>query len=202
MQGILQGAGAPMIHRAFPQYEDRIAVGLVGEGSDCFGFDDEISMDHDYEVGFCMWLSDEDYDAISGRLQFEYENILTRYAKYYVMQNDNTEENSEKPLNRFIDGRRGVFRISEFYNRLIFAYSAVADTEKNGITDFSNISDYTWNIAGDEGFAAAVNGHIFRDDSGEFTKIREQLLNYYPRNIWLLKLAGELHNFSQYAEQL
>lgn len=192
--------GAPMIHRAFPQYEDRIAVGLVGEGSDCFGFDDEISMDHDYEVGFCMWLSDEDYDVISGRLQFEYENILTRYAKYYAMQNDNTEENGEKPLNRFIDGRRGVFRISEFYNRLIFAYSAVADTGKNVITDFSNISDYTWNIAGDEGLAAAVNGHIFRDDLGQFTKIREQLLNYYPRNIWLLKLAGELHNFSQYAQ--
>ena len=27
---------APMIHEAFPEYEKRIAVGLAGEGSECF----------------------------------------------------------------------------------------------------------------------------------------------------------------------
>ncbi|MBQ8041516.1 MAG: tetratricopeptide repeat protein, partial [Lachnospiraceae bacterium] len=43
--------GKEMIHNKFPEYENRIAVGLVGEGSDCFGFDDEISTDHDYELG-------------------------------------------------------------------------------------------------------------------------------------------------------
>ena len=29
-----------MIHTQFPDYEDRIAVGIAGEGSDCFGYDD------------------------------------------------------------------------------------------------------------------------------------------------------------------
>ena len=33
--------GKTMIHEKFADYEDRIAAGLVGEGSDCFGFDDE-----------------------------------------------------------------------------------------------------------------------------------------------------------------
>ena len=45
--------GKKMIHTYFPEWENRIAVGLVGEGSDCYGFDDEISIDHDYAVGFC-----------------------------------------------------------------------------------------------------------------------------------------------------
>ena len=43
--------GKEMIHTHFPEYENRIAVGVVGEGSDCYGFDDEISKDHDYAVG-------------------------------------------------------------------------------------------------------------------------------------------------------
>ena len=33
---------APMIHEKFAEYESHIAVGLSGEGSDCFGFDDFI----------------------------------------------------------------------------------------------------------------------------------------------------------------
>ena len=39
--------GRPMIREKFPDYEGRIAVGLAGEGSECFGYDDEISRDHD-----------------------------------------------------------------------------------------------------------------------------------------------------------
>ena len=34
--------GKQMIHEKFPQYENRIAVGMVGEGSDCYGFDEHL----------------------------------------------------------------------------------------------------------------------------------------------------------------
>lgn len=40
--------GKPMIAGQFPEYESRIAVGLVGQGSECFGYDDESSRDHDF----------------------------------------------------------------------------------------------------------------------------------------------------------
>jgi hypothetical protein len=33
---------AGLIHTKFGEYEDRIAVGIAGEGSDCFGYDDHI----------------------------------------------------------------------------------------------------------------------------------------------------------------
>ena len=47
--------GRPMIQEKFPKYAERIAVGLAGEGSECFGYDDELSRDHDFEAGFCLW---------------------------------------------------------------------------------------------------------------------------------------------------
>ena len=46
-------AGAEMISRNFGDFENRIAVGLVGHGSECFGFDDEVSRDHDFGV---LWI--------------------------------------------------------------------------------------------------------------------------------------------------
>ena len=57
--------GAPMIHEKFPDYEERIAVGVCGEGSDCLGYDDAVSQDHDYGIGFCMWLTAEETIRIS-----------------------------------------------------------------------------------------------------------------------------------------
>ena len=51
--------GAPMLHEQFPEVEKLVAVGLIGSGSECLGFDDEVSRDHDFEPGFCLLLPDE-----------------------------------------------------------------------------------------------------------------------------------------------
>ena len=67
--------GAPMIREQFPDYEARIAAGLVGMGSECFGFDDEISRDHDWGPTFCLWLTTEDYAAIGTELQDAFNKL-------------------------------------------------------------------------------------------------------------------------------
>ena len=43
--------GKPMIEERFPEYAGRIAAGLVGEGSECLGYDDLWSTDHDLARG-------------------------------------------------------------------------------------------------------------------------------------------------------
>lgn len=158
--------GIPMIKTKFPAYESLIAVGLVGEGSDCFGFDDEISRDHDFGPGFCMWLTDQIYDEIGEELQREYEALPLTYMGITRV----TTAKAQK--------RVGVFKISEFYEGLI------------GLIDVPTTQNQ-WLFLDDYRLAAATNGKVFRDDLGEFTRIREGILAYYPEEVRIKKIARE-----------
>lgn len=176
--------GMQMIHEKFPDYEGRIAVGMVGEGSDCFGFEDDYSKDHDYGIGFSLWISDSDYDEIGQKLQAEYKNLIIKNKKEIMELSGCFNEN-----NIFLSGRRGVCRIKNFYEKILGIK----------ITDQDNFlrTDQEWLMISEEKFATSVNGEIFRDDLGLFTFFREKIKSYYPEKVWLLKLANQIHIFSQ-----
>lgn len=181
--------GKEMIHTKFPEYEESIAVGLVGEGSDCFGFDDAISMDHDYEVGFCMWLSEKDYEKIGDKLQAEYEKLVHDYVK-------------ADSQDLFLHNRRGVFSINGFYDNLLgtaLDYEETAKGEESSGYYEQQMPNF-WERMEEQQLAAAVNGEVFFDGAGIFSTIRKQLTDYYPEMVWRKKLAQSLHDFSQYAQ--
>ncbi|MDO5035099.1 MAG: DUF4037 domain-containing protein [Actinomycetaceae bacterium] len=46
----------PVIKQELPDLYPYMTAGLVGDGSDCFGYDDEISMDHDNDTRVKLWL--------------------------------------------------------------------------------------------------------------------------------------------------
>lgn len=169
--------GAGMIHEQFSDYENRIAVGFVGEGSDRFGFDDAISEDHDFGAGFSLWVTDEDYMHIGSELQQAYEELVRRYY----------DENLHTVWTKHSQGRFGVRRIHDFYEQLTgFPEGPVTEEE--------------WAGVGEERLASTINGAIFRDDLGEFSRIRNQIKGYYPDHIWLLKLAQYTSLFGQYGQ--
>ncbi len=186
--------GRPMIAEKFSMYENRIAVGMVGEGSDCFGYDDAISMDHDYGIGFCMWLTVEDAKAIGAELQKAYEELIRQVYQGGL-------------ADRFLASRRGVFTCNDFYNGMLGTQIDFesADLSKDAFVE--TLRKAVFEQPGVNGervqemqLAAAVNGTVFRDDLGVFTGIRNILQGYYPDRVWREKLAMELHEFSQYAQ--
>ena len=147
--------GRKMIQEKFPEYEDRIAVGLVGEGSECFGYDDEISKDHDYGPEFCMWMKRSDYEQIGEALQAEYEKLPDTFM-------------GVKKQSQSLYGarRRGVRTIEGFYESLIGSPDGKLNWQ-----DYFFVPEYR--------LATAVNGEVFLDAAGVFSAVREQLLEYF-----------------------
>ena len=74
--------GKAMLEEQFAPYMDRIAVGLVGEGSECFGFDDDLSSDHDFEASFCLFVTKKDYELFGFALERAYAKLPKSFEGY------------------------------------------------------------------------------------------------------------------------
>ena len=161
--------GEPMLKESFPSLLPKIAVGLVGSGSECFGYDDALSSDHDFEPGFCIFLPDE--DAVDRREAFLLERAYAKLPREFMGY-------KRAALSPVGGNRHGVIRMSEFFE---------AKTGAPG----GALSVTEWLTLPEESLLEAVNGKVFFDGLGRFTEIRERL-SYMPRDVRLKKLAGEL----------
>ena len=161
--------GKPMLSEQFPEIEHLIAVGLVGSGSDCYGYDDDISQDHDFEPGFCLFVPDE--SLVDEKTFFNLERAYSKLPKEF----NGYKRSLVKPVG---GSRNGVFRIKDFYTKKIGSPNGELTMEQ-------------WFSLPDYALAEAVNGEVFEDKLGEFTKIRSKLMNM-PEDILLKKLAGNL----------
>lgn len=163
----------------FAKYKNRIAAGLVGHGSECYGFDDEISRDHDFGPGFCLWLTDEDYAEIGADLQAAYDALPRKYAGF--------DSRNETPRAKSCESskRVGVFRISEFFENITGFPTAPAANEP-----------HLWLSLSDSTLAAATNGKIFADPLGEFSKAR-QSFKLMPNDVRISLISRRLGMISQ-----
>lgn len=160
--------GEPMFHQ-FPQLDGLLAVGLCGSGSECFGFDDAVSRDHDFEPGFCIFLPGE--DVVDRKTAFALERAYAKLPKEF--------EGVRRALVQPVGGsRHGVLRTAEFF------------TEKAGAPD-GVLTLRQWLCTPDYALAESTNGEIFRDDLGEVTRIRARL-RAMPEDVRRKKLAGHL----------
>ena len=160
--------GAPMIAEKFPELEGRAAVGLAGDGSECLGYDDGVSRDHDFEPSFCIWLTKEDFEKYSFPLSRAYSSLPSEFL--------GLKRSTATPTG---GARRGVLSTDEFYSRFLGSPSVPVSWEH-------------WLSIPEHALRAATSGKVFRDDLGAFSAIREELKRGYPGDIRLKKLAAAL----------
>ena len=161
--------GLPMLQEQFHSVLHLIACGLFGSGSECFGYDDIISRDHDFEPGFMILLPDE--SIIDRRTAFQIERAYAKLPREF----EGFQRYQMQPVG---GSRHGVIRIEDFLS------------EKTGTRDGS-LSKYDWLSVPEQALAETVNGKLFYDGSGELSDIRLRL-SYFPESIWRKKIAGNL----------
>lgn len=165
--------GRAMIAQKFPQIADQTAAGLVGAGSECLGFDDEISMDHDYGPSFCIWLPREIYAQYGAQMQAAYEALPQEFMGF-----------SGRVCEEQGEGRVGVLCLEDFYSGILgYGRAPVTDQE--------------WLTVSEDSLATAVSGRVFEDRLGRFSAIRDELMRYYPRKVWIRRLVQSLAKAAQ-----
>ena len=160
--------GKPMLKNEFGDVFDKITIGLVGEGSECYGYDDLTSQDHDFDMGFCMFITQKDYDEFGFKLERAYSKLPREYMGF-----------KRKILSPVGGNRRGVIIAQDFYKKFL------------GVSDIPNDINW-WFFVPEHSLSTATNGKIFDDKDGAFMQVRNNLLKGYPKDVKLKKLAKAL----------
>ena len=161
--------GAPMLEADFPDLLPFVATGLCGPGSECFGFDDDVSRDHDFEPGFCLFIPGE--DIVDRKRAFQLERAYAALPREF--------EGAVRSLSAPVGGsRRGVIRTADFFR------------DRTG-SETGKLTLDEWLSVPSSSLAEAVNGGIFADGYGEVTRIRASL-DRYPDGVMRKKLSGSL----------
>ena len=156
--------GEPMLQSEFPALYPRVAAGVCGPGSENFGFDDDISRDHDFDPGFFLWLTPEDYKTYEFRLSRAYDRLPEAFMGVPTVGKSVYET-----------ARHGVREIGAFFTGLT-GFAAAPQT------------NLQWLSVPDHLLAAAVNGKVFYDGAGRVTEIRNAL-SAMPEDVRRKKLA-------------
>lgn len=169
--------GKQMLKEKFPEYVNRVAAGLVGEGSECLGYDDVTSTDHDFGPGFCLWLTREDYETVGQEMQRAYAELPGEYMGFPA-----------RNVTAQGGGRVGVLCMDDFFQRYTGCAQAPERESQTGLARWMSIPI--------PALRTVTNGEIFADPLGEFTKRREAFADY-PKGVRLRKLAISLGAMAQ-----
>lgn len=163
----------PLFQEKLPEVFEHTAFGLVGEGSECFGFDDALSRDHDWGPAFCLWLPERDRPIWEERLEAVLALLPSTFLGF------KTRMSSERRI-----GRVGIWGIETFYARFI------------GLPHPPQ-SWRHWRAIPETYLAVCTNGSVFSDTPGTFSAFRKILLDFYPEDIRLKKVAARCMGMAQ-----
>ena len=157
-----------------------LAAGLVGEGSECFGFDDAVSRDHDWGPAFCLWLPEEDLGRHAATIERALEVLPLEFSGFPVRMA--AAQRNE---------RVGPLSIERFYARFLRVPHVPRTWQE-------------WHAIPEHHYAVCTNGAVFLDQLAtrgdrhpyaerpvtSLTTIRNSLLRYYPDDLRLKKIAA------------
>ena len=178
----------PILDARFPVL--RYSAALLGSGSEVLGYDTPISTDHHWGPRIWLFLPDDsDGDderraAIARTLSDELPYQVRGYSTNFGQPAENgvqlPEEISAGPVNHWV--RPTTVRL--FVAGLL------------GVDPFRAISAAEWLTFPEQHLLELTAGAVYHDGLDELERVRRAFA-YYPRDVWLYRLAAQWKRISQ-----
>lgn len=165
----------------FDELRYDFTIAKTGEGSDCFGFDDILSKDHDFGPGFGVFVTRQQYDRYGEELEQAYENLPDTFRGF------------TKPEQRKDMPRKGVIILEDYFKRIL----DLNEEELKHLMQHLTLPETTWLKVNDWQLKTVTNGEIFAGRQAVFGSIYTNLKKGYPEVVWRRKLAQKLGEICQ-----
>ena len=164
----------PLLESRLPELS--YSAGLMGEGSDVLGFDDEMSRDHNWGPMVDLFLTEEDHAQYAREVdQTLRDGLPLKFRGCSPSFSDGSiytpEERSSGPVNH----RIGIFTIKTFFLWYL------------GYDLNDPISAADWLTFPEHKLLTITRGGVFHDSLG-LSDVRRHF-SYYPHDVWLYLLA-------------
>ena len=167
----------PLITSRFPNL--RYAAALLGQGSEVLGFDNELSVDHDWGPRLFLLLQEEDSeqrDTIGDLLSHSLPETFATYAVSFPAPVEPRMRVMTRPLAGPIKHRVIAITVRDFV-RVQLGYDLTQPLEAADWLTFRS------HVLGE-----LVAGEVYQDEVGELTAVRSRFA-WYPHDVWLYLLA-------------
>lgn len=167
----------PLLAAEFPAL--RYAAALLGQGSEVLGFDNELSIDHDWGPRLFILLREEDIgqrDAIGNLLSHKLPETFEKYPVSFPDPVEPRMRVMSRPLAGPIKHRVIAITVRDFV-RVQLGYDLTQPLEAADWLTFRS------HVLGE-----LVAGEVYQDEVGDLTAVRTRFA-WYPHDVWLYLLA-------------
>lgn len=165
---------APIIATALPQL--RYAAARLGDGSEVLGYDTEMSADHNYGPTVQIFLDPVDFAQADKLMAALDQHLPERFETWTVRF---------ESMGRHV--RADGWLTSDHGVELMTLEALMHRQLGVGLAPWSNTD---WLSVPQQRLLTLTAGAVLRDDSGQLAELRSRL-GYFPRDVWLLRLATE-----------
>jgi hypothetical protein len=155
----------PAMEKVCPELLDQAACGRFGFGSECMGLDDEISRDHHWGPRVDVMLPEKVFQQGAQELMGKIAQSFPEAFRGYKLEAGHVGGAGLAPegMDSFL--MRSVGR------------TTLPQTDKD------------WLDIPEEDIIHIINGEVWHDSLGDFTRLRETYQGYYPDNVWKRRIA-------------
>ncbi len=153
----------PLLRKRHGSLVDRLAVGVMGTGSDVLGLDDVISRDHHWGPRAAVLLLDADAEQVEAVRDTLAAGCPPAFEGH--------------PIHHDASNRTGV--CVDHVSSYLHWFLGTASVPQR---------DEDWFALCETDLLHMTGGEVFHDSAGEWSAIRQRL-NYYPDRVWHKRLA-------------